>query len=274
MIENFGTFLIVPVVGIAVGLAIGTVARLRQRDARPTRSIVLGVLSGGVAAALAFIVLGQRSDDGAVRADQALLEARAMPLVGLVLDDVPGAEARLRTALRDEFRDPTIQGPSRPLTVMTELRSNHILPALKAADTADAMAVLAARKALLKHLRDVDRPACRELAYTGIQNGDKLDATAQNLMRALLTAIEKAYRSGRAAIASGNTSDRVVSSDAEVRTLLTDAGLTADDFDKLQRLARLSSEDACNVAIRLNEAPEKLSKEQQGPLARYLAAAQ
>ena len=72
--------------------------------------------------------------DDALAVDQAMTSARALPMVGVVLDDVPGAQDRLRDALREELRQPTTQGPSRPLKLMSELRTTHIVPALKAAD--------------------------------------------------------------------------------------------------------------------------------------------
>lgn len=264
------------IVGAAVAVGIGLYFRHRTApSAQRTRSVLIGVVAAAVAAAIALY--GSRflsGTDDAARADQALAEARALPLVGFVLDDVPGAEARLRTALQEEIRNPTTQGPQRPLAVMSDLRASHIVPALKASDAADAMAVLAARNALMRYLRGVDLATCRELALTGIQRGDKLDAAGQKLLRDMLTAMEKAYRSGRAAIVASSAASRPVPPDAEIRTLLTEAGLTDTDFDKLQRLARLSNEEACDLAIKLNEAPGKLSADKSGPLARYLAAAQ
>lgn len=264
------------VVGVAVAVGIGLYIRLRSAPtALRMRSALIGVAVAAVVAAAA--VYGPRLLSGAndtARADQALAEARTLPLVGLVLDDVPGAEARLRTALQEEIRNPTTKGPPRPLVVMSELRAAHIVPALKASDAADAMAVLAARNALLRYLHSVDLATCRELALTGIQRGDKLDPAGQKLLRDMLAAMEKAYRSGRAAIAASSAASRPVPADADIRTLLAEAGLTDADFEKLQSLARLSNEDACNLAIKLNQAPEKLPEDKRAPLARYLAAAQ
>ncbi len=232
--------------------------------------------AAGVAAIVACAVaaaffLFSRGEDQAV-VDRAMAEARALPLVGLVLDDVPGAEARLRASLQDELRDPTTQGPPRPLALMGELRTAHVVPALRATATADARAILAARLALMRHLKGVDIDACRQLALIGIQRADKLDPTGQRLMRDMLAAMEKAYRSGRAAIASGNAPATL--SDVEAGALLSQAGFDETDFDRLQNLARLSAPEACDLAIRLNEAPGKLPEDKGGGLARYLAAAQ
>ncbi len=56
-----------------------------------------------------------------------LVEAH-LPLVGLVLADVPDAETRLRASLREELRNPTTQGAPRPLVLVSELRTAHIVP--------------------------------------------------------------------------------------------------------------------------------------------------
>ena len=81
---------------------------------------------------------------------------------------------------------------------MSELRTTHIVPALKAADETSAAAAIDARAALLKHLKSTDLVVCKEFAVTGIQRSDKLDPAGQKLMSDLLAALEKAYRSGRA----------------------------------------------------------------------------
>ena len=216
----------------------------------------------------------QRLQRTAVAAVAAALAggATVYGLERLTGNDVPGAETRLRQALTEELRNPTTQGPPRPLALMAELRSSHIVPALRATDAADAEAVLAARLALMRHLKSVDVATCRELALIGIQRGEKLDEMAQKLMREMLATMEKAYRAGRAALKAGKAP--ATPSDAEAAVLLGEAGLTPADFDKLRTLARLSPGDACDIGIRLNEAPARLPADKAGPLARYLAAAQ
>ena len=134
--------------------------------------------------------------------------------------------------------------------------------------------MLAARVALMRHLRGTNVAACRELALIGIQRADRLDSQGQHLMRQMLTAMEKAYRSGRAALTSGAAAPPPVPNDTEARELLVEAGLTAGDFEQLQNLAKLSPEEACELGIRLNGTPSKLPADRAGGLARYLAAAQ
>lgn len=220
--------------------------------------------------AATFYFVSRDGDDTLV--EQAMAEARNLPLVGLVLDDVPDADVRLRAALREELRRPTMDGAPRPLLLMSELRATHVVPALRATDTANAHAVLEARLALMRHLKTADPTACRELALVGIQRAERLDATGQALMRNMLAAMEKAYRAGRATLSSGASPPAL--SDGEAGALLAEAGLEKADFDRLRTLARLSSDDACDLAIRLNETPARLPSGKAASLARYLAAAQ
>lgn len=263
---------VVFVVALAAGAALYLFGRNVSARQRLIRSVAAAV-AGAVAAAGAVYGLQALTGDDTQMVDNAMTEARTLPLVGLVLADVPDAETRLRASLREEMRNPTTQGPPRPLALMSELRASYIVPALRAADAADAEGVLAARIALMRHLAGTNVAACRELALIGIQRADRLDAQGQKLMRDMLTAMEKAYRTGRAALNSG-ASQPPIPNDTEARTLLVEAGLTPSDFEKLQNLAKLSSEEACELGIRLNGAPGKLPPDRAGGLARYLAAAQ
>ena len=269
--ENLGV-----IIGIAVAVAVAVFFGTRRAaQTQRLQAAAIGLVVAGVAAAAAMYGLKAVQDGGEDTAavDQAMASARALPMVGLVLDDVPGAQDRLREALREEIRQPTTQGPSRPLKLMSELRATHIVPALKAADETSAAAAIDARTALLKHLRSSDLVVCKEFAVTGIQHSDKLDPAGQKLMSDLLAALEKAYRSGRAGKAAGASSP-AVASDAEVRTLLTNAGFQPADFDKLKRLARLPVEEVCDMALQINDTPRKVPADKRGALMRYLLTVQ
>ncbi len=261
---------------VAITVAVAAIVHLFGR-ARPAaqqlRRTVIAAVAAAIAGGATVYGLEYLTGSDTELVDQAVSEARALPLVGLVLDDVPGAETRLRKALSEELRSPTTQGPPRPLALMTELRATQIVPALKATDAADAQAVLTARLALMRHLKSVDPATCRELVLIGIQRGEKLDATAQKLMRDMLAAMEKAYRAGRATLKANATPPPALG-DADVAAVLGEAGLTPADFEKLRTLQRLSNEEACDLGIKLNEAPGKLPADKAGALARYLAAAQ
>jgi hypothetical protein len=271
LVENLGV-----IIGIAVAVAVAIFFGNR-RAAQPRRlqTAAIGLVVAGVAAATAVyglsVMQGGGEDTAAV--DQAMTSARALPMVGLVLDDVPGAQDRLREALREEIRQPTTQGPSRPLKFMSELRTQHIVPALKAADEPSAAAAIDARTALLRHLKSSDLVVCKEFAITGIQHSDKLDATGQKLMNDLLAALEKAYRSGRTGKAAGSPAP-AVASDVEVRALLAEGGFQPADFDRLKRLARLPVDDACDMALKVNDVPQKVPADKRGALMRYLLTVQ
>jgi hypothetical protein len=264
---------VIVVVALAAGAALylfGRNVSSRQRLMRSAAATVAGAL----AAAGAVYGLEAMTGDDTQMVDNAMIEARTLPLVGLVLADVPDAETRLRASLKEEMRNPTTTGAPRPLVLMSELRATHIIPALKATDAADAEGVLTARIALMRHLRGTNVAACRELALVGIQHPDRLDAQGQKLMREMLTAMEKAYRSGRTALKPGAAAPPPVPNDTDARALLVEGGLTPTDFEKLQNLAKLSGEEACELGIKLNGTPSKLPADKAGGLARYLAAAQ
>jgi hypothetical protein len=264
------------VVGIAVAVAIVMFLRGRGLD-RPQRlrSAAIGLVMAGISAGLVLYVvqmLRPEDEDTAVL-DQAVANAHALPMVGVVLDDVPGSQQRLREALKEEMHRPTTEGVSRPLKLMRELRTDYVVPALRAADEASAAAAIQARSALLKHLQTTDLPTCKEFALTGIQQTDRLDETGQKLLRNVLAALESAYRSGRSVKSSDSAPPRVAS-DAEAHALLAEAGFSGDDFDMLSHLARLSEHDACAIALTFNEAPWKVATERRGPMMRYLLTVQ
>ena len=264
------------IIGIAVAVAVAIFFGTRRAaQTQRLQAAAIGLVVAGVAAAAAMYGLKavQESGDDTAAVDQAMASVRAMPLVGVVLDDVPGAQDRLREALKEEIRQPTTQGPSRPLKLMSELRTAHIVPALKAADETSAAAAIDARTALLKHLKNADLVVCKEFAVTGIQRSDKLDSEGQKLLSDLLAALEKAYRSGRAGKPPGTPSP-AVASDAEVHTLLAETGFQPADFDKLKRLARLPLDEACDMALKVNDAPQKVPAEKRGALMRYLLTVQ
>ncbi len=268
--ENLGV-----IIGIAVAVAVAIFFGTRRAaQTQRLQAAAIGLVVAGVAAAAAVYGLKAMRGGGEDQAvDEALASVHALPMVGVVLDDVPGAQDRLREALREEIRQPTTQGPTRPAKLMSELRVAYIVPTLKATDEASAAAAIDARTALLKTLKNTDLVVCKEFAVTGIQRSDKLDATSQKLMSDLLAALEKAYRSGRAAKAAG-TPAPAVASDAEARTLLTEAGFQQADFDRLKRLARLPVEEACDMALKFNDAPQKVPADKRGALMRYLLTVQ
>jgi hypothetical protein len=91
------------IIGIAVAVAIVVFLRDR-RDAQGQRlrAAAIGLVVGGVAAAAAVYGLAALREGGeeAASIDQAMASARALPMVGVVLDDVPGSEGLLRAAFK------------------------------------------------------------------------------------------------------------------------------------------------------------------------------
>jgi len=199
---------------------------------------------------------------------QAMAELRDTPLVGLAISDHPEVEPRLRKAIKDEQINPTLEGPTRPLVVVSELRRELLAPTLRGADDATATAAMAARVAIVTYLQKADPAACREFATGGIAHVDRLDAEAQRLFRDLLTAMEAAYRSGRKA----PTPPPRIMNRQEMNVLLQRAGFTKADFDKLANFGTLSNAVSCEVELKIDSAPMRIEPEWRGPFARFIIA--
>ena len=200
-------------------------------------------------------------------AGEAMAEFREMPLGGLAIRDHPEVEPRLRKAVEDEEANPTLDGPTRPLLVVAELRRELLAPALRGADDASAIAAMAARVALVSYLQKADPTACHEFATGGIAHVDRLDNEGQRLFRDLLTAMEAAYRSGRKASPLPRMLNR-----QEMGVMLQRAGFTKPDFDKLNNFGTLSSDVSCEIELKIDSVPPKLEPEWRGPFSRFIIA--
>lgn len=267
------------VIGIAIAVGLGAYFWRGKTKPTPSRRLlqILIVLAG---AAVGFVG-GQyvapylEEDTGGPRSvDRTLEQLKQAPLVRLVIADVPTAEARIRTALEEDRQKPVTQGATRAFTAMSELRATYIVPSLKASDDPSALAAVAARTAVLRYLQATNLATCREFAVVGIQRVDQLDAKAQELFRATLTALEGAYRSGRDARGIAGGAARPMPSDEQARALLVDAGFQPMDFDKMQRMDVLADVEACALAARINTAPTEIAADKAGGLARYLLSSQ
>jgi hypothetical protein len=231
-------------------------------DGRNKRIVLIAVAAAAVVAAtIGGWIVARPSDT-----DRAMAELRSLPLVGLVMTDVPDIEARLRAGIDEELRKPTQQGPSRTFLLVSEIRRNYIGPALAAADDASADAVMTARAELVRHLQQTDPPICREFSGEGIRRIDRLDSTGQRLFRNVLSAMEAAYRNGRAAGAK----PRPVASDKEFVAMLGEAGFTPEDFHKLDNHHAISDAEVCALELRIDTAPARLGADKRGAFSRYM----
>ena len=227
-------------------------------------TIVLVLVAGVVAVALAIWAV--KFFTGNAGAEQAMATYRAQPLVGLVLADNPAIAAELRRAIEEDQRDPQ-PGQSRVFATIARLRKTVIAPTVAAADDASALAVMKARIALVSYLQKHDIVACRQFAAAGIQDITKLDDEGQQLFRATLTAMEAAYRNGKANGGKGS-----LPSAEEFRAMLQTAGFTDDDFARLRDSTALKDADFCALELSIDEAPGKLPDDKRGPFARFVIA--
>jgi hypothetical protein len=197
--------------------------------------------------------------------DRAFDDVRRLPLIGTVMDDNPAAESSLRKAIEEELGSPTRAGLSRPFSVVADLHRQYIVPALRAADDASALAALGARADFVRYLRRADTAACRQFALGNLQRPDLLEPEGRQLFGEYQQALQAAYRQGKA---SGKPQP-FLTRDA-LTAALRQAGFTKIDFDRLQAFQTLSNEVSCDVEIKADAAAERLPPEVRGPYARYV----
>jgi hypothetical protein len=227
-------------------------------------TIVIAALAAGFVAAAA-VTWAVKSSTSASATDKAMAELRAQPLVGLVLADNPTIEARMRADVEEDQRQP--QATPRAFRRVVEIRKTIVGPTLSAADDASAIAVMKARSDLVSHLQKTDLAACRQFAGDGIHDVNKLDSEGQRLFQTMLTAMEAAYRNGKANGGKGNPP-----SSQEFAAMLRSAGFTEDDFAKFAQAATLSDADLCALELKVENAPDKLPEDKRGAFVRFVIA--
>jgi len=223
----------------------------------------IGLLAAVVLAAIVWggwTLIRGKSD-----VDMAMDQVRSVPLIGPVMADNPSAESRMRKAIEEELKSPTRTGLSRPFSLVAELRRQYIVPTLRAADDASALAAVAARAELVRHLRRTDTAACRQMALGALQRPDLLDAEGQRLFGQVLQTLEAAWRNGKA----GGKPQPVLNRE-ELMAVLQAAGFTKTDFDRLAAFATLSNEVSCDVELKVDSLPPQLPADKRGAFARYV----
>jgi len=225
------------------------------------RNVGIGFLVAFVLAAI--VGAGWTLLRGKSPVDTALDEVRRLPLIGQAMAENPVVEARMRKAIEEEIRSPTQTGLSRPFSVVADLRRQYVVPALRAAGDASAIAAVAARADFVRYLRGADPAACRQFALGTLQRPDLLDAEGQRLFGQVLQTLEAAWRNGKAATAPKPTLTR-----EELVTVLQDAGFVKADFDRLNSFQTLSNEVSCDVELKVDSLTPRLPEDKRGPFAR------
>jgi hypothetical protein len=255
------------IAGIAVAGAVAVYFH-NTKPAGMGRALQLVVIAAAAALSAAVTGFGLKyvtTQDNASAVEDALQVVREAPLVGLVLKENPDVEARFRRAIEAEIRNPTRNGPQQTFVVGGEVRRDIIVPALRNADDASALDAIKAMQAFVKYLQGTDPALCKQFGLIGIQNPSRLSSDGGALFRRSLAAQEGAYLNGRARPAAPQKL-----TDQEVTGLLTEAGYTAADFEKVVGLAKLSDADGCAIIAKLYAAPALLPPPRAGMLARYL----
>lgn len=219
-----------------------------------------------VAVVLAAIVWGGWAlIRGKSDVDTALDQVRRMPLIGAVMAENASVESRMRAAIEEELKNPTRTGLSRPFSLVAEIRREYLVPSLRAADDASALAAVAARAELVGYLRRTDTAACRQMALGALRRPDLLDAEGQRLFAQVLQTLEAAWRNGKKAGRPQPVLNR-----EELMAVLQEAGFTKVDFDRLAVFPTLSNEISCDVELKVDSLPPKLPADKRGPFARYV----
>jgi len=221
--------------------------------------IALLVVAGAALATWAALKLG----GGPGPVEQAIEDVRRLPLIGPVMADNPAVENRLRAAIEEEIRSPTLNGPSRPFQLVTELRREYIVPALRGTDDASALAALAARGDFARYLRKADPAACRQFAMGSLQRPDLLDDEGKRLFEIVLATLEAAWRYGKLA-----GRPQPVLTREELTASLQQAGFGADDFERMNSLPKQTNEAVCDIELKLDSVPARLPPDQRGAFAR------
>jgi hypothetical protein len=224
----------------------------------------IGLLAIVTAAAVAWGAW-RLGGGGAGPVDSALEEVRRLPLIGPVMADNPAAESRMRAAIEEEMRNPTPSGPSRPFSLVTELRQQYVVPSLRGADDASALAALAARADFARYLRGADPAACRQFGLGALLRPDLLDAEGRRLFDVVLGTLEAAWRHGKVA-----GRPQPVATREEIAAMLPQAGFTPADFDRLKAVQTLSNEASCDLELKLDSAAPLLPVDRRGAFARAI----
>jgi hypothetical protein len=226
-------------------------------------AIFLGAAVATGVAVIGLNYFGQSSNSSQI--DRAFEQVKQMPLVGVVLAENPGLEAKVRQAIEAELANPTKSGPNRVFLFGVDVRKQYIVPALRNSDDEAALAAIKDMSELVQHLQTTNVDMCREFGAVGLTRPDKLDTEGLALFKRALAAQEDAYRNGKATPAS-----RPATSDSEITRILTDAGYKPADFQQLSNYKNLSANDACAAMAKLYTAPGLLPAARGAIVARYL----
>jgi hypothetical protein len=254
------------IVGIAA--AVATAAYFYKTPSTLPRALQIMLIAASAAASAAVVGFGLKYlglNDNSAGVEQGLQVVREAPLIGLVLKENPAVEARFRAAIEAELKNPTRNGIPRTFVVGGEVRRDYILPAIRSADDATALEAIKAMQAFVKHLQTTNPALCKEFGMIGIQHPNQLSNDGGALFRKALSAQEDAFLNGRT---RPPTPQKLP--DQEVTKLLTEAGFSAADFEKVVGLTKLSEADGCAIIAKLYAAPTLLPPARGGILARYL----
>jgi hypothetical protein len=210
---------------------------------------------------------GRLTYDTPDEVERTLQSLRANSPFSAVFADHPEGEAALRQAIAADIaaKQPTDDARSRTNGVLGDLNRRFLAPALGNADDPSALKAAAAYTELAVYLQAHDVAACRDLGASAMQDIDRMDGQAKELMKRLVATLADAYRNGRAA-----TTTRPKLSDERAGKLLGQAGYVQADLDRLSNFVKLPAGEACTATVKLYSAPGRLPPADGADLARRL----
>jgi hypothetical protein len=137
------------------------------------------------------------------KVDEGMRTMMNMPMAGVLIREIPGAEAKIREAVETYARAENEASSSaamlRAREILVNLRKENLPSALKRASDADIVRLWQALGALAEHLAQTNVALCRQFSESGIQNMNDLDGEGRSLFMQSLRATEVAFLSGRLA---------------------------------------------------------------------------
>lgn len=178
------------------------------------------------------------------RADAGFREMMSLPLIGLLIREVPAARSQIETAIDQYARANDPQTSKVALTrareVVASLRKEHVPVALKRAPDIDIVRIWRAQGSVAEYLLQTDLGRCREYSEYGIRDINSLDQRGRVLFTEALKTTEVAFLSGRIS----NTEYPVFHAD-EAALLFAEFGFTSADFDVLADTAKHTDHEVC-----------------------------
>lgn len=257
------------IIGIVLGIALASWLQRRRGDQKASRlrNLAETVLIAGVAGIAAFSArYGVRHLEAYFRTDsyidRSLAQAKKLPLIRRLIEDVPGAEQTIREALK---QDRGAGSSDASFKAIASLRTQYAMPAFRAADDQKILAMWQANGRVMRWLAENDVPRCAEFFSRGLQEPDKLGSEFMVHFNNLLVATEVAYDNGR-----GKPAREVVDDEVLGTIIIDDFGMDEESILAVLEPANADPRTLCGVGLLWSDEIERVPFERRVPFVRRL----